>query len=228
MRHLVLPLLLAVAAPLSAQPIVGDSTGLSIGIDGSYHQATHTGTLGVRADYVQSNGLDYGIGLYGATAFSSRASSYDSNGLGASLGYSRALTETLGVRLESSLGYTSAQYSYDDADGNRQQYNPSSLLFDANATVSRRIPVLGSFQLHPTLGAYAGYRAGLDDRLVVLDGLDQYETGLDAGLQFGVPVSFRLFGTDVTVPLTTRFSATSGDLVDLPRWSPSSGLRVRF
>jgi len=154
--------------------------------------------------------------------------SYDANGIGASLGYSRALTETLGVRLESSLGYTSARYSYDDADGNRQQYNPSSLRFDANATFSRRIPVIGSFQLHPSLGAYASYRVGLDDRLVVLEGLDRYEAGLDAGLQFGVPVSFRLFGTDVTVPLTTRFSATSGDLVDLPRWSPSSGLRVRF
>ncbi|HIG75786.1 MAG TPA: hypothetical protein EYQ24_14755 [Bacteroidetes bacterium] len=63
MRHLVLPLLLVAAAPLAAQPLTTDSTGLSIGVDGSYHQSSHTGTLGVRADYIQANGLDYGIGV---------------------------------------------------------------------------------------------------------------------------------------------------------------------
>lgn len=70
----------------------------------------------------------------------------------------------------------------------------------------------------------------MDDRHVTLSGGERvFPNGADAGLQIGLPASFRLFGADVTVPFTARQSVL-GHYPSrfVPSWVPSTGLQVRF
>lgn len=229
MRYVSLPalaLLLALGTAPEASAQLADSSGVYLALGGGY--STSSGLIGpaIAAGYRQQNGLEYGVGV----ALESRGPGtdyfYSSTSVGATAAYTTSVASRTNLRIEGTAGFSTTAYRNDLFD-NEQRLDGTALTFDASARVSREMLSVGSVRLAPSVGVYAsGY-----DRLNTYSegfGSEIPGAGFDAGLQVGIPLSFRLLGTDVTLPLQTRISLLRRTPYQGQPWSPSTGLRIDF
>ena len=229
-RLLAAALLAALALPAAAQTHLADSSGVYIGLTPVYDNLTGVSGASASVGYRQANGLDYGFGIqFQGRKSEYQSSSYGAISAGATLGYTQELGRDLRLRLESAAGYQSQRFEQFSLDGSRQEIVPSNAFLDVSASVSRSVPLAGSLRLHPSLGLYAHGSIALDDANRSFAGSDPLNIGgIDTGVQVSIPLSFRLFGTDVAVPFSARYSFQGPRAALAPEWTPSMGLRVNF
>lgn len=230
-------LALVAALPLAAasQTHLADSTGgyvalheLSFGHSGSGWTRALDGTLGYRF----SDRVDAGLRLGHVSGSLGR-----SWRVAPTAGYTRRLGAGALARVEGTLAYQT--YSWTELESSElpdgtsgfersQPYGARSLSGDVAATVSRPVRLVGSLRVHPTLGVYAAASQAFDRRYPARIG-DLGPSALrgSAGVQVGLPLSFRLFGQDVSVAPTARFSLV-GNLGRLPDTYGGGGLRLNF
>lgn len=231
MRLIPAYLLVALAAPLAAQTHLADSSGVFLGIGTTYQSSTGLTGLGGSVGYRHDNGVDYSAGfqLRSSRRLTPGTGSLVSS-FGAGLGYTADIGSGLNLRLEGAAGIENYAHSAQSED-RFLGVDGSNFQVDLRANVQRPVRVIGSFRLHPTLGAYAHARQDLRSRATGLeeDWRPTLYDPLDAGLEVGLPISFRLLGSDVSIPLVYRQSFMGNELVTYgPTWGPSGGIRINF
>lgn len=221
-------LLLLSPASAQSQYADGEGTYVSLGTLKLWGGGGISGIeLGGEVGRRLGNGVDVGlIGSYGTYGLQSEYST-TSWSAGATAGLTRPAPLGTVARLQGLASYRSTNGTYPNADAPSLQFDRSHLTGDLSATLGKEIPIIGSVRVQPTVGLY-GRAAGTLD-IGATDSFEQGRTSsLDAGLQFELPVRFRLFGADVTFVTGVRHSLVPGD--DRPPRStiPTAGLRINF
>lgn len=225
---LVLVALLAPLASAQSQYAEGEGTYLSLGHlkllggSGGLSGVELGGEVGRRL----GNGVD--VGLIGAYGTYGLRSEYGTTGwsAGVTAGLTRPAPFGTVARLQGLVSYGSADGTYPSADAPDLRFDRSTLTGDVSATLGREIPIIGSVRLQPAIGLY-GRAVGTVD----IGAADTFEQRpgprLDAGLQFELPVRFRLFGADAALVTGVRRSLLPGD-VAMRSTIPTVGLRINF
>ena len=231
-------LALAFANSSAAQSHLADSSGvytglndLSIGVSGSDVQATLGGVLGYR----QANGLDYELGV--GFGHSGTTSSFE---VAPRLGLTRPLGSRFFARTEATLSYRQANYnarpivlgSGEETPARDLSVSSSDLAATVSAGLGREFRLVGSLKVQPSIGLY-----GQASRLLTYSERGLSERGIDpaqpgamrysAGAYVELPLSFRLFGKDVTL------STSLGGPVFMGTREPfapiaNGGIRINF
>ena len=221
-RLLLLPAILLLALPASAQPVLSDSTTRyvtpALFLGGSAGQGT-LWAAGLGAGQRLASGVDVGVyALAGDLQFGE-------GGAFLSLGPTVGRSGRLGpFETDVRAGAVATLADLGGVDGG---FALRTLALEGQATVGREVALGGSFRLVPTVGAYA--------TLCTAPGLDPRPgTGCaEAGLLAGADLRFRVWGLDVSVPVLVRAPVLGND--DAGRIAPftgvppvSTGLRIRF
>jgi hypothetical protein len=239
MRCLTFAALLAFALPASAQTHLADSTGGYVALHGlsfgSVGQNTHLsgdGTVGWR----HAGGLDYGLRVASERGGRGSASS-SAFRAGPTVGYTRRIGWGVLGRVEGAALYQSAtfrDYDFEDVtvgdDGRvvaavARTAESRWLVGDVTASVARPVRLVGSVRLHPTLGGFVAASASLSYRDSAYPSLDP-DARTAAGVHFGLPLSFRLFGQDIALASYAQIPLT--DQVGLSNAHAGGGLRLNF
>ncbi|PAP78404.1 hypothetical protein [Rubrivirga marina] len=222
-------LLLAPLASAQSQYADGEGTYLSLGHlklwggNGGLSGVEFGGEIGRRL----GDGVDVGlIGSYGT--YGLRSDEYGTTGwsAGVTAGLTRPAPLGTVARLQGLVAYGSVDGTYPEADAPDLRFDRSSLTGDVSATLGKEIPIIGSVRLQPAVGLY-GRAVGTVD--IGADDSFEQRPGprLDAGLQFELPVRFRLFGTDAALVTGIRRSLVPGE-VSARSAIPMVGLRINF
>jgi hypothetical protein len=222
-------LFLAPLASAQSQYGEGDGTYVSLGTlklwggNGGISGVELGGEVGQRL----GDGVDVGlIGSYGTFGLRSDEYGTTSWSAGVTAGLTRPAPLGTVARLQGLALYGSTDGTYPDSDAPPLRYDRSVAVGDVSATLGKEIPVIGSVRLQPTVGLY-GRAVGTVD-IGADDSFEQRPPArLDAGLQFELPVRFRLFGADVALVTGVRRSLVSGDGSTRPV-IPTAGLRINF
>ena len=207
-KLLPIALVALLSLPVAAQTHLADSSGVYLGLGAGYHSSSVGFGTVASFGYRQANGLDYGIGVrLDHRPPSAQVSGYQSTSLGATLGYTRALGKGVRLRMESAASFRAVTYDRTQLDQSLD-YAGSAIGLDVSASISRPFRLVGSFRVDPTLGVYANGTQALTESAYGfgVQSATPTLTGLDGGVQVGLPLSFRALGADMTVPLTARFS----------------------
>ena len=225
-RLLVAALVAAVALPATAQTHLADSSGVYLGLGMGYAD-THgviglTGSLGFR----QENGLDYGVrGLLDTQTFRSGPSTNPRFSISPTVGYTADIGVGALLRVEGATSLSAIRYE-SAFSAEPVSFNSTAVGLDVSASVSRPIRTIGSVRLHPTVGLYATASRALTESTTGFD-LRPTHTGGAYGVQAGLPISFRLAGQEITLPLVARFGVQKSDGYFVPRLG-AGGIRINF
>ncbi len=226
MRLLAAALAVLASVPALAQTQYADSSGgfaslNEITLSGDGLQGLD-GTVGYRF----SNGTDLGLRIGYASGFN-----YDGTRLGVITGVTRSVGAGFTGRLEGTVEYLTTggvRSTFSDAGvfQNAFDYRFRSVREDVSATVGRRVPLLRSLALMPSVGGYAVARqlvsAEYPAGTFQVDG-----STIAAGVQGELPLTFRLFGKDAAIAVFNRFGLTGARTLGTD--IPSGGrLRVNF
>ncbi len=214
----------AFAAPLSAQTHLADSSGIYLGVAGGY-SSSGLSTTGIAAGYRQANGLDYGLS-YTLGRGNGTATSYTGATLGLMVGQTLDVGAGANVRVEGA-GFQRSLTAFTGSTS-EDQFSSNVLGADVSAAISRPIRLIRSVRITPSAGLYATLaRATSEKSTGRYDGLSI--SGQDVGTELGATLSFRLFGTDISMPFQTRLSFEGGRFGSLaPVLRPSSSIRINF
>ena len=219
------------ALSLSASAQTGtDSSGVYVGLGLGY--STSSGLIGpaLAVGYRQANGLEYGVGGRLDQRPSSPLSSYSAYSVGANVGYARPIGAGFTLRGDAVGTYASLSLSNSAPNADPSAFDGSAAILDLSAELSRPLLSVGSVRVEPAIGGYVTLQRGFGQ-----DGSNAYSdldlTGVDAGLQLGVDLSFRLLGADVTVPIFARVPLTDDPVLRDQfgsRWLPQATVRINF
>ncbi len=223
MRRLVPVALLALAvSPAIAQTQYADSAGVyvslidvSVGRVGSFE-----GEAGVRLP----GGVDLGLALR-----TSAGNGFRSFRAGPVVGITRAVGSGFIARATATAQYVAfshtARASNTGLFVDPYDYSVSEIREDVSATLGRRIPIVGSVAFQPAIGAYAValQRIKIDRPSAALpvEGEDY-----SLGVQFEIPITFRMFGLDAAIAPVTRFSLRGSPYLE--QTTPGVGYRLNF
>lgn len=220
--------LLILAAPAWSQSQFADGEGTYITFD-EFRLSSSGGVVdrfevGGEVGRRLGNGVDVGVvGSYGT--YDRRIGSPRSGwSLGATAGITRPAPLGAQARVRGLVAYTAHSFPNTATDGST--FGWTSATGDLTATLARTVPVVGSVKLQPTVGMY-----GRVDQMLSVNASDTFQRRdgpvFDVGVQFELPVRFRLFGTDVALSPAVRYSIVNGLFPG--RQSMGSGLlRVNF
>ena len=230
MRRLLACTLVALTAlPALAQSNHADSSGvfvavqrLSVGAAVSFFSERGVdATLGYRF----GNGVDAGLRVARRSGFAATTVS-----VAPTAGVTRLLGRGAAARVEGTVRGSRSVVSSDVfVDGNGTatfgDVRLRSIEVDLTATLSQTVRLGGSMRLRPTAGVFGRTVSTQFDLEALASG-----TSADAGVHLSLPLSFRLFGADVTVAPTVRLVATDGFRVEPASASAfaGGGLRLNF
>ncbi len=216
------------ASPALAQTQYADSSGGFVSLNGltfrnSDLQAVD-GTLGYRF----SNGVDFGL-RYERSVYGFENSA--AHQFGPVLGITRPLGAGFSGRAEATVQYSTYSsrrtIGFDGQPTDPFDIRVRDLSESVSATVSRRVPLVGSLALRPAVGGYAAARHNLTFDYPGYPDL-QPRTQIGFGLQVEVPITFRLFGQDAAIVPGGRIplTLTSAGIEDATY--VGGGLRLNF
>ena len=228
----------ALVAALSSAPSAQTQFADSAGVYVSLHDIRLHGAEG-SVGYRTSGGFDYGLRYRRFTQ------DYESRGvrlasvegeltsvrtfrIGPELGYTRQLSDRIVGRVSASVLYSSSRITLVDSpepDVTRYRgYSTQNLASNLTATVARRVPVVGSFQIQPTAGLFVETRRTLYSDFSAGGAFPQGRAA--AGLHLELPISFRLLGQDVTLSPHGQVPLVGPNFYD--QAYAGGGLRVNF
>lgn len=214
MRLVLAALVVLASVPALAQSQYADSSGAFVSLNDFAFSSGGLQEIDGTAGYRFANGTDLGfrVGHYGSF-------SYDETQLGLLAGVTRKFGTGASARLEGAVqlgssGGVRQRFTRDGIFLDEYDFRLRSVATDLSATVGQRIPLGGSLALRPAVGGYATAR-----RFVTRDypegTLRVDQTAASGGVQFELPLTFRLFGTDAAfVPFYGRFVLTGARTLD--------------
>ena len=230
----------ALVAALSSAPSAQTQFADSAGVYVSLHDIRLHGAE-ASVGYRTAGGFDYGVRYrrftqdYGSTgvrlsSVEGELSSVRNFRVGPELGYTRRLSDRVVGRISASVLYSSGQTTFVDSpepDVTRSRaFTSESLASNLTATVGRRVPVVGSFQIQPTAGLFVETHRTLRFDLPLSNRETFPQSDAAAGLHLELPISFRLLGQDVTLASYGQVPLVGRDFFS--RTYAGGGLRVNF
>lgn len=224
----VLALAALLASPALAQTQYADSTGGFVSLNGLSFSGTDLRGIDGTVGYRFRTGVDLGL-RYSTIDYDVDESFHR---FGPVVGITRALGSGFSGRAEATVQFST--YSERRAiDFNGQAVEPFDIrsrdLFEAvSATVSRRVPLVASLALQPTMGVYAAGRQRLTFEYPNLP-FEPSRSDASAGLQLELPITFRIFGQDAAVVTGTRLRLVgTPEGYGINQATYSGGLRLNF
>lgn len=214
MRLVLAALVLLASVPALAQSQYADSAGVFVSLNQFQINSGGLRELDGTVGYRFASGTDLGIrvGHYGGF-------NYDETQLGLLAGITRRIGTGSSGRLEGAVQYGSSggtrQRFMTPGDApNEYDYRLRSVSADLSAMIGQRIPLGGSLALRPAVGGYATARRFVSREYP--EGTLQVErTAASGGVQFELPLTFRLLGADAAfVPFYGRFVLTGARALD--------------
>ena len=215
------------AAPALAQTQYADSSGGFVSLRSLSFSGARFDAVDGTAGYRFATGTDVGIRYAHSGGFL-----YASDRIGPIAGLTRPLGAGFTGRVEASVLFETVGGTGGDFVGLNDEYVPpfefrvQSLYEDVSATVSRRVPLVGSVALRPTVGGYATALQRISvDYPAASTGLQR--SRYSGGVQYEIPVTFRVFGQDAAVVPGGRFSLTGTPFLGDDAYV-GSGFRLNF
>ncbi len=230
------PLLLVVAAlalPAAAQSGLSDGPGTYAAMNDfqlSSGQDDLTGLgMGGEIGYRFEGGFDVGlIGSLGRNRTDSNVNS-DAWMAGVTAGLTRSALFGTVARLQAVAAVEIVDLTLSRGTMSTESYSYSTAVGDVSATLGRTIPVIGSVRIRPTAGLYARVENNLS-----FEGRGRYAdtnpgSNFDSGLQFELPITFRVLGVDAAFVPSARMSFGEPLGSDRIRsMVPTGGFRLNF